>query len=260
MKKVKIILVNQYYSLLKKWRNFKKRKQLEQQLLLLKKQAEQYGSRFNFGEDLMVFDDDTPNTDFDRHYIYHPAWAARIVKQINPVKHIDLSSTLHFSSVLSAFIPTEFYDYRPAELILENFKSGFADLVQLPFADASVESLSCMHTIEHIGLGRYGDPIDYDGDIKAMAEISRVIKPGGSFLFVVPMAKTAQIRFNGHRLYSKELVLDMIAKNGFSLRQFVLIPQDSEDGGLIENPTQELLDKQKYGCGCFWLMKNTSPK
>ena len=56
--------------------------------------------------------------------------------------------------MVSAFIPVEFYDYRPAELSLSGLEFKHADLTHLPFADNSVESLSCMHVIEHIGLGR----------------------------------------------------------------------------------------------------------
>lgn len=57
-------------------------------------------------------DENTANTYFDGHYLYHPAWAARILAQIKPDLHIDISSHLDFSTLLSAFIPVEFYDYK----------------------------------------------------------------------------------------------------------------------------------------------------
>jgi len=82
--------------------------------------------------------DNTTNTGFDRHYVYHPAWAARIIAQIKPDKHVDISSTLHFCSVLSAFVPVDFYDYRPANLSLSNLNSYSADLLALPFPDNSL--------------------------------------------------------------------------------------------------------------------------
>ena len=145
--------------------------------------------------------DNTPNTNFDAHYIYHPAWAARIVKRINPEFHVDISSTLTFSSMLSVFIPVRFYDYRPAHLKLSGLTSSKADLQNLPFEDNSVESLSCMHTVEHIGLGRYGDSIDPDGDLKAICELKRVLAKNGNLLFVVPIG-TPKIMFNAHRVYS----------------------------------------------------------
>ncbi len=66
--------------------------------------------------------DKTEYTPFDAHYIYHPAWAARVLAELKPEKHIDIASTLHFCSIVSAFIPTEFYDYRPARLNLNNLQ------------------------------------------------------------------------------------------------------------------------------------------
>jgi hypothetical protein len=199
------------------------------------------------------YGDDTKTTGFDRHYVYHPAWAARIVRKINPLKHVDISSTLHFCSILSAFVPVEFYDYRPANLILNNLKSSSADLTKLPFANDSVESISCMHTVEHIGLGRYGDPLDYDGDLKAIIELKRVVAIGGNLLFVVPLGYRSIICFNAHRIYNKSQILELFAD--MELMEFALIPEDENDGGLVVDPSEDLLRKQFYGCGCFWFKK-----
>jgi len=195
-------------------------------------------------------DDKTSTTGFDAHYIYHPAWAARIVKQINPAVHIDISSTLHFCTQLSAFLPVEFYDYRPAILNLDNLKSERADLTNLFFESNSIESLSCMHTVEHIGLGRYGDPIDPDGDLKAIAELKRVVKPGGSFLFVVPVGKPVVV-FNAHRIYDAKAVQELF--NGFSLNSFSLVKDNSD---FINNAALDEASLQEYGCGCFWFVKD----
>ncbi|MDF2433977.1 MAG: hypothetical protein JWP44_3608 [Mucilaginibacter sp.] len=219
--------------------------------------AEKTQQRFLFlKEDYYpCLDDNTSNTNFDRHYIYHPAWAARVVKNINPQFHIDISSTLHFATILSAFIPVKFYDYRPAKIELENLTSQKENLMSLGFASDSIYSLSCMHTVEHIGLGRYGDKIDYDGDLKAVAELSRVLAKGGSLLFVTPVGAKARIQFNAHRIYTKELVVSMFAIYGLKLKEFSLIPENEDDGGCINDPSTELLSRQKYACGCFWFTK-----
>lgn len=197
--------------------------------------------------------DNTPNTGFDRHYVYHPAWAARIIARIKPEKHVDISSTLHFCSILSAFVPVEFYDYRPASLDLSNLESLSADLLSLPFKDNSVNSLSCMHTVEHIGLGRYGDPLDYDGDIKAINELKRVLAAGGHLFFVVPLGRENRIFYNAHRVYTKQQVLELFSD--MILKDFSLVPEDELDGGLVSDPDAKLLDKQVYGCGCFYFTK-----
>jgi len=196
--------------------------------------------------------DKTKQTDFEPHYIYHPAWAARIVKKMNPDVHIDISSTLSFSTILSAFIPVEFYDYRPAFLNLDSLKSKSADLNSLPFQDDSIKSLSCMHVVEHIGLGRYGDAIDPGGDIKAINELKRVIAPGGSLLFVVPVGKP-KIAFNAHRIYSYERVMENFSE--FELKDFSLIPDDFKQTGIINGANPDLVKNQDWGCGCFWLIK-----
>jgi hypothetical protein len=188
-------------------------------------------------------------TPFDQHYTYHPAWAARKLAQIAPKEHVDISSILSFSTIVSAFVPVKFYDYRPADVHLSNLTSGAADLKQLPFEDASIESLSCMHTIEHIGLGRYGDEIDPKGDLKAISELKRVLKTGGNFLFVTPVGQP-RIEYNAHRVYAFEQVIEYFSP--LMLQEFSLVP---DTGGLIENADPALVKQQHYGCGCFWFKK-----
>lgn len=212
-------------------------------------------SRDNKRFSLSIFDfypcikDKTIKTNFDAHYIYHTAWASRKVKEIGTNKHTDISSSLYFSSIVSAFVPVDFYDYRPAELNLSNFNSKHADLTKLPFPNDSVKSLSCMHTVEHIGLGRYGDSIDPDGDIKAISELKRVLTKDGSLLFVVPVGKP-RIEFNAHRIYSYEQIEEYF--KDFELKEFSLITDNKK---FIERADKNLVSEQKYGCGCFWFIK-----
>jgi len=188
-------------------------------------------------------------TPFDQHYTYHPAWAARILAKTKPDLHADFSSILYFGTMLSAFIPVKFYDYRPAEINLKGWQGNFADLCNLDINNNSFTSVSCMHTVEHIGLGRYGDTLDPNADIKAVNELQRITKPGGDILFVTPVGKP-RIEFNGHRIYSYELVLAMFDK--CTLQEFSLIP---DSGGLIENAEPSIVASQSYGCGCFWFKK-----
>jgi len=193
--------------------------------------------------------DKTIKTNFDAHYIYHTAWAARKVKAIKPMRHTDISSALYFSGIVSAFVPVDFYDYRPADLNLSGLNSAVADLTKLFFADNSLNSLSCLHTVEHIGLGRYGDTIDPAGDLKAIKELKRVLAPGGSLLFVVPVG-TPKIQYNAHRIYSYEMIKEYFKE--LTLQEFSLI---DDTGRFIENADPELVKSQKYACGCFWFIK-----
>lgn len=195
--------------------------------------------------------DKAPTTYFNVHYTYHPAWAARILTELRPELHIDVSSIQYFSAMISAIVPVKFYDYRPVDLHLPNLTSDHADLLKLPFADESIKSLSCMHVVEHVGLGRYGETIDPDGDLKAMAELKRVLAPGGCLLFVTPVGKP-KIDFNQHRIYSYEHIMEGFS--GLTLKEFSLIPDDVSNG-MIMNADPALVGEQSWGCGCFWFTK-----
>ncbi len=198
--------------------------------------------------------DKTAETDYERHYIYHLAWAARCVKDINPAKHVDIGSRLFFPAILSAFVPTDFYDYRPADIQLSNLGSYKGDLTKLPFKDNELASVSCLHTLEHIGLGRYGDPIDPNGDLTAMKELARVTAPGGNLLIALPMGKDMRIQFNAHRIYTYEKLVSYFP--GFTVKNFAYIPEESKREALIPDATPADIKDDVMGCGCFWFVKN----
>jgi hypothetical protein len=197
--------------------------------------------------------DATKTAGFDRHYIYHTAWAARLLAKTKPRVHIDISSSLYFNAISSAFVPIRFLDYRPAALELSGLTCEHANLMSLPFSSGSVESLSCMHVVEHVGLGRYGDPIDYTGDLKAASELSRILRSKGQLFFVVPIGSEAIIKFNAHRIYTPDQVRDMFPQ--MILQEFAIVPDHQHDGGLVVNPAKDLLLRQRYACGCFWFIK-----
>ena len=196
--------------------------------------------------------DRTSQTPFDRHYLYHPAWAARVLARTRPERHVDISSILNFSATVSAFVPVAFFDFRPARVMLENLNVASADLMALPFADSSVASLSCLHVIEHVGLGRYGDPIDPDGDIKSIRELVRVLAPGGNLLIATPVGRP-RINFNAHRVYDHVEFRRHFA--ALDLIEFALIMETTHDQGLVLNPPDEVVRAETYGCGCYWFRK-----
>jgi SAM-dependent methyltransferase len=199
-----------------------------------------------------ITDEATATTGFDTHYIYHTGWAARVLARTRPERHVDIGSSLYFVSIASAYQPMIHYDYRPPVLALPGADVGAADLLNLSFADNSIPSLSCMHVVEHVGLGRYGDTLDPEGDKRACAELARVLAPGGRLLFVTPVGQPA-IHFNAHRIYSFEGITGMFA--GLELEEFALITDKRDGATLVLNADPARVARQRYGCGCFVFRK-----
>jgi SAM-dependent methyltransferase len=151
-------------------------------------------------------DDRTPTTPFDQHYFYQDIWAARRVAEIRPGRHVDVGSRVDYVGFLTAICPVTFVDIRPLEVDIEDFESLAGSILDMPFPDRSLESISCLHVAEHIGLGRYGDPLDPLGTRKAAAELQRVLAPGGSLLFSGPVGR-GRTCFNAHRVHDPRVVV-----------------------------------------------------
>lgn len=181
-------------------------------------------------------------------YILHTAWAARILAQTKPAVHYDFSSSMYFSTIVSAFIPVIFYEFQPVDLKLSQFLSLQADLTNLNNFH-QVNSVSCLHVLEHLGLGRYGDKIDPLGDKKAADGLTEILSSNGDLLIVVPVGKPI-LRFNSARTYSYEMVLNLFDK--LNLMEFSLIP-DQDKPELIRNADPGLVKEQPGDAtGCFW--------
>jgi hypothetical protein len=191
--------------------------------------------------------DATAETGFDPHYLLHTSWAARVLATTKPKVHVSFGDSLYFVGIASAFTSMTFCDIRKSGLPFRDIQEDRADLTSLPPSwTGTLQSISCMHVLEHIGLGRYGDALDASGDRKAAAELARVLAPGGELLMVLPMEDPPRVCFNAHRLYSYSQVMDLF--RSLSLQEFTLI---TNEGQFFENADPRLLEGRKYSCGCF---------
>ena len=165
-------------------------------------------------------DDRTGETKFDPQYFYQAAWAMSAIYKADPTTHIDVGSDVRFVGMLTAITKVKFVDIRPLNAALKNLECLNGTILNLPFDDQSLESLSTLHVIEHIGLGRYGDPIDPLGAEKASTELKRVLSVGGSLYISMPIGRP-RVQFNGHRTFSPQEVLMLF--EGLTLTNAALV-------------------------------------
>ncbi|NTV83428.1 MAG: DUF268 domain-containing protein [Bacteroidales bacterium] len=191
------------------------------------------------------------------HYFHQDLLVARKIFEYNPVRHIDIGSrTDGFVAHVAVFREIEIFDIRPQVSTVKNILFRQADFMQLPEDLYSCcDSVSSLHAIEHFGLGRYGDPLDPDGHLKAIRNIFNMLKPAGKFYFSVPIG-SQRIEYNAHRVFDVSYLLDKLQPM-FELKSFSYI---NDEGDLFEAvvPDPEKIKTNygcKYGCGIFELDK-----
>lgn len=189
--------------------------------------------------------DRLPTTPFDPHYFYQGNWLARRLADARPRQHVDVGSSVLTMGVLSAHVPTVFVDYRPLVVRQSGLNCVAADILRLPFADHSVQSLSCLHVIEHIGLGRYGDPLNADGARLAAEELQRLVDHGGTLYLSTPIGRE-RVCYNAHRVFAPATILLLFSQ--LQLTRFCYV---SDDGALYEDASPTQVPQLDYGCGFF---------
>lgn len=184
------------------------------------------------------------------HYFHQDLLVARRIYENKPLKHVDIgSSTDGFIAHVAVFREIESFDIRPQKSKIKNIIFKQADLTNLSEQMVNYcDSISSLHVIEHFGLGRYSDSIDYYGHIKAIDNIYKILKKGGKFYFSVPIGKQ-RIEFNARRVFSISYLLELF-NNKFKLDQFSYV---NDKGDLFEDVKLDNGSvKNNYGCnfGC----------
>ncbi len=195
-------------------------------------------------------EDRTPTNPYDEHYFHQDVWAARRVAEYKPGRHVDVGSRVDLVGFLTAICPVAFVDIRSLPVQIEDFESIVGSILDLPFPDRSLESVSCLHVAEHIGLGRYGDPLDPHGTVKAAAELQRVLAPGGHLLFSGPVGRKRTC-FNAHRVHDVFEVMEKF----FPELELVEFSGVDDRGVFRRHRRLDELAGCEYACGMFHFVR-----
>jgi SAM-dependent methyltransferase len=191
------------------------------------------------------------------HYFHQDLYVASRIFINNPIKHLDIGSrTDGFVAHLAVFREVEIIDIRDQISKVKNINFRKADLMKLPEdLIEEYDSISSLHAIEHFGLGRYGDPIDYNGHLKAIENILKILKVGGKFYFSVPIG-SQRIEFNAHRVFSLKYLLEILDKY-FKLELFSFVDDFGDFHENIDLTNDKINSNCEcyYGCGIFELTK-----
>jgi SAM-dependent methyltransferase len=199
----------------------------------------------------------TPSGTMSGHYFHQDLLVARKILENKPKRHVDIGSRIDgFVAHVAVFREIEIFDIREQKSQVKNIVFKKADLMKLPEGMINYcDSISALHSIEHFGLGRYGDPIDYFGYLKAIDNITKILERGGKFYFSVPIGPQ-RIVFNAHRIFSLSYLIEILTKD-FTIDSFSYV---NDEGNLIENAVLSHENSSvnfncSYGCGIFELTK-----
>ena len=215
-------------------------------------------SNFYFGRNYPILGDRfSESGTMSGHYFHQDLFVARKIFNNNPNKHVDIGSrTDGFVAHLAVFRKIEVIDIREQLSKVKNVSFRKADLMKLPDDMTSYcDSISALHSIEHFGLGRYGDPVNYYGYLKALENIAKILQSRGKFYFSVPIGPQ-RIEFNAHRVFSVKYLLDLLNKD-FTLNSFSYVDDEGdfhEEVSMIPESIETSFSCH-YGCGIFELTK-----
>ena len=197
--------------------------------------------------DLWPFLNDKTDTTPIGYYFYQDTWAFHKIAKALPASHVDVGSTALLVGCLAGIVPTVSVDIRPLDVSLPGLTHKPGSIIEMPFETGTVESISSLCVVEHIGLGRYGDPLDPLGSEKAGHELARVLRPGGSLYVSLPIGLKSKTKFNAHRIFNVAAALALFP--GLSLQGYVLVG----NRGILSS--LEAADGEDFPVGLFHLTK-----
>jgi hypothetical protein len=194
-------------------------------------------------------------------YFWQDLLVARWNFDAKPQRHVDIGSRVDgFVAHVASFREIEVFDVRPISAQIPGVVFKQADMMRsnsLPDSGGGYcDSLSCLHTIEHFGLGRYGDPIDPTGHERGIANMALLLHPGGTFYLSTPIGRE-RVEFNAHRVFDPRNIIRLVESHGLALQQLTVIGGGGEVREVQTTPeTLQTLAEATYNLGIFVFTKS----
>lgn len=190
-------------------------------------------------------------------YFWQDLLVARKIFSAQPVKHVDIGSRVDgFVAHVASFREIELFDIRPITTFIPGVIFTQADLMGTESIKRDYcDSISCLHALEHFGLGRYGDPIDPKGYVRGIENMSKILCFNGVLYISVPIGYE-RVEFNAQHVFNPQTIIDIAASNKLLLDDFVLFTH--QDGIVIKESINETLLETtniRYGLGIFTFKK-----
>lgn len=196
-------------------------------------------------------------------YFHQDLFVAQRIFDANPSIHVDVGSRIDgFVAHVASFRSIEVVDIRPIVGSVKNITFMQANFMSPSIGKLSqyCDSASCLHALEHFGLGRYGDPVMHDGHLAGLRNLHALLSEGGTLYLSVPIGPQ-RVEFDAHRIFSVSYLLEIIAPL-FTVESFSYV---DDSGALYTNIpvyTERTLTNfgVTHGCGIFELKKISSPQ
>ena len=151
---------------------------------------------------------------------------------------------------------TSAVDFSPfAERLPPAIKFIQADTMHLPFADEHFDAVTMISVIEHVGLGAYETSVFPDGDLRAMSESWRILKPGGHLYLTTVIGNRFIVTpdFGMARIYDEDHLAQLVAAfRGEREEYYRFVPNQWR---LVSKAEAFNEPPERFGLACLMLRK-----
>ncbi|MDD0815389.1 DUF268 domain-containing protein [Curvibacter sp. HBC28] len=195
-------------------------------------------------------------------YFWQDLLVARKIHQAQPSRHVDIGSRVDgFVAHVASFRTIEVFDIRPISTQIPGIVFRQGNLMSdTPPAENYCDSISCLHALEHFGLGRYGDPVQPLGYRDGIRNLSRMLKTDGVLYLATPMGQP-RIEFNAQNVFSPAMILAAAATYHLHPLEWLVIRNGHEVSTLaITEANLAQVASERYALGLFTFKKLAQPR